>query len=142
PTVTTYLNREELRRLFKLMDPACLTCVEFSVLKAFLFTCFTSLRISDLYEAGNKMLVADNMLTFTAKKNRARRPKLIHIPLLPMARKLIDDSLQTFFVLPSEQEYNRTLKDLARKANINKKLTSHVGRHTFGYLYMTTAGNL
>src|SRR3546814_971123 len=59
-----------------------------------------------------------------------------------MAKALIDESLKEFFQLPSEQEYNRTLKELAAKADIRKNLTSHVGRHTFGYLYMTRVGNL
>src|SRR5690606_16878828 len=76
------------------------------------------------------------------RKNRNKKPKKIQIPLVPLARNLIDESLRNFFDLPTEQEYNRTLKDLAHKAGINKKLTSHVGRHTFGYLYMTTVGNL
>lgn len=140
--VTVYLNREEIKSLIMLMDDQYLTPTELVVLKAFLFTCFTSLRISDLYTAGNQMLVSKDMLTFVAKKNKNKRPKRIQIPLIPLAKNLIDESLNSFFKLPTEQEYNRTLKDLAHKAGINKKLSSHVGRHTFGYLYMTTVGNL
>lgn len=141
-TVTTYLNREEIKRLMNLLNPDKVTDTEYVVLRAFLFTCFTSLRISDVYKAGNKMLVSHSHLTFTAKKNQRRAPKRVNIPLIPIARALVDESLHTFFELPTEQEYNRTLKDLAAKANIKKRLTSHVGRHTFGYLYMTTVGNL
>jgi len=59
-----------------------------------------------------------------------------------MAKNFVQNMLGIYFDLPSEQEYNRTLKDIARVAEINKKLSSHVGRHTFGYLYMTTIGNL
>ncbi len=62
--------------------------------------------------------------------------------MIPMVKALIDESLKTFFDLPTTQEYNRTLKDLAIKADINKNLTAHVGRHTFGYLWMTTSGNI
>lgn len=139
---TVYLNRAELRALMDILDPQYLSPTEYTVLRAFLFTCFTSLRISDLYAAGNEMLVSANMLTFIARKNKNKTPKKIDIPLVPLAKNLIDESLRNFFDLPTEQEYNRTLKDLAHKAGINKKLTSHVGRHTFGYLYMTTVGNL
>ena len=140
--VTVYLNRDEIRSLIMIMDPQYLAPTEYNVLRAFLFTCFTSLRISDLYTAGNEMLVSKDMLTFIARKNKNKKPKKIQIPLVPLARNLIDESLNTFFDLPTEQEYNRTLKDLAHKAGINKKLSAHVGRHTFGYLYMTTVGNL
>jgi len=140
--ITIFCNRDEIKRLMMLNDPSYLTKTEHVVLRAFLFTCFTSLRISDVYVAGNGMMITKNMLTFTAQKNRSKKPKRIHIPLIPIAKTLIDESLKSFFDLPSTQEYNRTLKDLAFKAGINKKLTSHVGRHTFGYLYMTSVGNL
>lgn len=140
--VTIYLNREELKRMIALQDDLILTGTELSVLKAFLFTCFTSLRISDLYRAGENMLVSKNMLSFIAKKGDEKTPKYIRIPLIPIAKSLINESLKSFFQLPTEQDYNRKLKKLARMAGINKKLTSHVGRHTYGYIYMTTIGNL
>lgn len=137
-----FCNREELQRLMRLMDPYYLTPIEYNVLRGFIFTCFTSLRISDLYDAGRDMLLEENLLTFTAYKGRKRTPKRVRIPLIPLVRALIDESLKSFFELPTQQEYNRTLKDLARKADIKKNLTSHVGRHTFGYLWMTTSGNI
>ncbi|MDP2174631.1 MAG: tyrosine-type recombinase/integrase [Bacteroidota bacterium] len=40
----------------------------------------------------------------------------------------------------SEQYYNRLLKDLAKASGINKNLTSHVARHTFG-TYMASKVN-
>ncbi len=46
--ITIFLNREELKRLIMLMDESYLTKNELNVLKAFIFTCFTSLRISDV----------------------------------------------------------------------------------------------
>lgn len=139
---TTYLNKEELRYLMILLSSGRLTDTEVVVLRAFLFTCFTSLRISDLKRANATWLVSDNILQFMQYKNRGRTPKLISIPFIPIAKSLVDDMDSLFFSLPTEQEYNRTLKDLAIKAGINKRLTSHVGRHTFGYLYMTEVGNI
>jgi site-specific recombinase XerD len=59
-----------------------------------------------------------------------------------MAKQFIDEALNQFFTLPTTQEYNRTLKDLANMADIKKKIHSHVGRHTFGYLFMTTVGDI
>lgn len=139
---TIFLNRDELRRMMIVLRSGRLTEVQRNVLKAFLFTCFTSLRISDLYRSNSEWLVTDDLLVFTQWKNRRKSPTTVHIPLNAMAKSLVDDTAKTFFELPSEQEYNRTLKELAIKAEIRKNLKSHVGRHTFGYLYMTTSGNL
>lgn len=144
PTVQApvYLNRDELKRMMLILDARALTPTQYNVLRAFLFTCFTSLRISDVYRVGKDWMVTDSYIQFVARKNREVAPKQIRIPLVPMAKALIDESRLQFFELPTEQEYNRTLKELAVKAEIRKKVTSHVGRHTFGYLYMTTVGNL
>lgn len=139
---TTYCTRDEIRRLMILLRSGYLTPIQHNVLRAFLFTCFTSLRVSDLYRANTDWLVADDMLVFTQWKNRERHPKVIRIPLTPLPKSLLSEAKAKFFELPTEQEYNRTLKELAKMAEIRKNLTSHVGRHTFGYLYMTSAGNL
>ncbi|NQD71324.1 tyrosine-type recombinase/integrase [Sphingobacterium shayense] len=77
------------------------------------------------------------------QKNKDRRPKTIKIPIAPMAIEFIHDSISNkLFNLPTQQEYNRTLKDIAIKVGINKRITSHVGRHTFGYLFMTAVGDI
>lgn len=140
--VTTYLNRDEVRILLILLRSGSLTTMEEVILKAFLFTCFTSLRISDLMRANVNWMISSNVLQFTQHKNRDRRPKTVSIPFIPIAKQLVEDASSTFFDLPTEQEFNRTLKDIGAKAEIKKRLTSHVGRHTFGYLYMTTVGNI
>jgi integrase/recombinase XerD len=134
---TTYLDTEEIRRLMILSRAGGLTGTEDSVLKAFLFTCFTSLRISDVYRANSKWRVANGVLKFIPKKNE--RKGVYHtINLMPMAETFIHNIGGQYFDLPTEQEYNRTLKELAVKADIKKRLTSHVGRHTFGFIYMDT----
>lgn len=138
---TVYLNKDELTRLIILFDELLLTETQYQVLGAFLFTCFTSLRISDVYLANKSWEVRTDILKFMPYKNRKSR-KVIEIPIMPMAKSFINNLTGNFFTLPTQQEYNRTLKYLAEKAEISKNLTSHVGRHTFGYLYMQTCGNL
>jgi len=138
---TTYLNKEELRRLMILFRSGYLKDEVKQVLCAFIFTCLTSLRISDVYRVNSNWRVSNDQLSFIPKKGEKRR-KWLHIPLMPMATHFISNVGGLYFDLPSEVEYNRTLKDIAVLAEIKKRLTSHVGRHTFGYLYMTTIGNL
>lgn len=138
-TATTYLTKPELRKLIILLDED-LRDIEFRVLQAFLFTCFTSLRISDVYRASADWQIEDGFIEFIPHKNR-RLQRQIKIPLLPMAKKLISDQ-GFYFKLPNQSQYNETLKVLAAKAGINKNVTSHVGRHTFGFLYMVEVENI
>jgi integrase/recombinase XerD len=140
PYSTTYLNDDEVRRLMILYKSQLLEYTAQRVLGAFLFTCFTGLRISDLYRINAKWKISDSKLRFIPKKNE-RKGKTIEIEIMPMANHFVQKLTGLYFELPSEVEYNRSLKDIARQAEINKKLTSHVGRHTYGYLYMTTIGN-
>ena len=140
---TTYLKRDELAKLISLRNNGGLTDLEISVLNGFLFSCFTSLRISDLYRANFTWYTESDFLEFIPHKGR-KKHKTIKIPLIDIAKAFVQNFQGTFFSLPSEPEFNRTLKDLAKKdgIEIKKKLTSHVARHTFGYLFMTTIGNL
>lgn len=138
---TTYLTTDEVRRLLILHRDGGYDGSKRQVLSAFLFTCFTSLRISDVYRVNAKWRLTDGFLDFIPKKNE-RFHKWVHIPIMPIATKFIPTTAGLYFDLPSEKEYNLLLKDIAYDAEIRKRLTSHVGRHTFGYLYMTTVGNL
>jgi len=42
----------------------------------------------------------------------------------------------------SDQEMNRSLKDLARMAKINKHITFHVARHTFATQFIANGGDV
>lgn len=138
---TKYCNRAEVNRLIKLYKQVTLMSHQQEVLKAFLFTCFTSLRISDVLRVNGKWRLTEGFLDFIPKKNEKKK-KWVHIPIMPMAYAFVRNSAGKFFELPSEQEYNAILKDIAVAADIYKPLTSHYGRHTFGHLYMVTIGNL
>ncbi|MGJ1420000.1 tyrosine-type recombinase/integrase [Sphingobacterium spiritivorum] len=137
-----YLLKEEVIRLINLLDKEVLTPTQYNVLKAFLFCCFTGVRISDLYKSKYNWFISENFLKFTMVKNGENKPKTLTIPLIPIAKALIDNLKGLFFDLPTSQEYNRTIKDLAKMAGIRKKLTSHTARHTFGHLFMTIVGNI
>ncbi|MHB8209059.1 site-specific integrase [Mucilaginibacter sp.] len=138
---TTFLSRKEVITLMELPVKKNLTNNQVRVLNAFLFQCFTGLRISDIYRVNAKWRLTDGFLDFIPKKNEKNR-KWIHIPIMPMANKFIKNVVGNYFDLPNSVEYNIVLKQLANMAEINKNLTSHVGRHTFGHLHITKVGNL
>lgn len=137
-----YLRKEEVVKLINKLDEGVLGKQDYQVLSAFLFCCFTSFRISDLYNSRYEWMISDNFLKFLMVKNHENKPKTITIPLIPLAKLLIQSSGGKFFELPTEQEYNRTLKDLMKLCKINKVVTSHTARHTFGHLFMKFSNNL
>ncbi|WP_185213750.1 site-specific integrase [Sphingobacterium mizutaii] len=139
---STYLNKAEIIRLIQQMDAGVLNPTQFNVLKAFLFCCFSGIRISDLYNSKYSWMYSDNFMRFTMEKNSERKPKTITIPLIPLAKVFIRDTTGNLFELPTMQEYNRSLKDVAGFAKIDKVITSHVARHTFGYLIMKYVGDI
>lgn len=139
-TVTVYLVEDEVKRLEALRRKP-ITELQEKVLKGFLFCCFTGLRISDLYNSNPQWEVEDDFLTFIPFKNR-KKGKLLKIPFIPLAKELVEKDAKTFFNLPNRVQFNETLKDLAKLAGIRKNLTSHVGRHTFGLLFMESAENI
>lgn len=118
--------------------------------RCFLFQCFTGMRVSDA-----KALTTDNMvgeyLVFMAEKTKrvklTRKLKLNKIALKLVADdasgrfgKHQDSSLMRFY--KDDQVYNRSLKNLAAWLGIEKKLTSHVGRHTFATNYLIAGGKV
>lgn len=100
---------------------------------AFLYACFTGLRISDL-KRWNVGWIEGNEMIFQPKKKRLtdKRKNIIRIPIIPLVRNFIDNLEGNTFELPSEQKYNKRLKKIAKLTGINKTLTTHVARHTFG----------
>lgn len=141
-TDTVFLNQRELNILFDLIDDTRLTGLQRSVLMAFLFQCVTSLRISDVYRANSAWTLDPKFLQFIPKKGAKRRNKKLSVPIMPGAKGFIENMRGQFFNLPTEQEYNRSLKEIAAIGDIYKNLSSHVGRHTYGYLFMKYIGNL
>lgn len=138
---TVYLTKPEVLKLMALPSERELTYNETRVLNAFLFQCFTGLRISDVYRANSEWRLTDGFLDFIPKKNEKNK-KWVHVPIMPICNSFIKNALGTYFDLPNEAEYNEILKRLASFAGIKKKLSSHVGRHTYGHLFITSIGNL
>jgi len=139
---STYLNKNEIIRLIQQLDADVLNPTQYNVLKAFLFCCFSGIRISDLYNSKYSWMYSENFMKFTMQKISERKPKTITIPLIPIAKIFIEGTGGSLFELPTMQEYNRSLKDLAGFARIDKVITSHVARHTFGYLIMKYVGDI
>lgn len=129
-----YLESFEINKLVKLYNANKLDALRQSVLRAFLFSCLTSLRISDIQRANWKWVNIKSEMVFIPWKTR-RFKREVAVPLSPIAKSFIQNKGRRFFSLPSDQEVNRSLKDISIELNLSIQLTFHVSRHTFGTHY-------
>lgn len=105
----------------------------------FLFTCYTGLAFSDM------ALLNFNHISIGIDReqwiyiSRKKTGNLCRIPLIPAAKLIIDKyrehqkvmSSGKLLPVPSNQKFNAYLKEIADLCCISKRLTVHIGRHTF-----------
>jgi site-specific recombinase XerD len=112
-------------------------------LRHFLFQIATSLRYSDLVGIKKENIVG-NSLVFCPIKTR-RTGKMVRVVLSEMALSMLAESESNgdnLFDVYKEQNMNRWLKQIADYAGIGKKFTTHMGRHTFGFLFIASGGQI
>ena len=126
PTKRTYLTIEEVRDLVK-------TDCRYDVLKnAFLFSCLTGLRWSDVNKLDwSEVSQLDEVqrITFNQKKTG----NLQYLDITPQAFQLMGESSQgrVFQTLKYSAYMNTELLRWTMAAGITKHVTFHAGRHTF-----------
>jgi integrase len=132
-----YLTFEEVKTLENTPLPSCM------VKEAFLFSCYTGLRFSDVQNlTWNKLQKdgnGDTFISYIQKKTKKQE-------YLPIPRKTIEflpdrsgakDTDKVFSYLPSGGYTNLQLKVWAALAGLKKHLTFHVARHTYATLHLT-----
>lgn len=135
-----YLTQDEVERLTETPYP----CDGWDVDKAFLFSCFTGLRFSDLKSLTTNNIERDGddiYVVFRAQKTgKAQRLKVGAMALryLPMGR----ESGKLLFVLPSNAVANQKLSRWVAAAGISKKVSFHVARHTAATLLLSAGCSL
>lgn len=103
----------------------------------FVFAIFTGLRYSDVYNLRNSNIEEDEKGNEWIRIVMKKTNDFLRIPLIKPAKEIIElykkQSEASGRPLPKmvEQRYNLYLKEIGTKAEIDKKLTSHVARHTF-----------
>jgi integrase/recombinase XerD len=114
----------------------------------FIFSCYTGLSYIDVINLTeqNINLGIDGELWIIKKREKTN--KLLRIPILPKAKKLIDTYKThpksvvngTIFPKISNQKLNSYLKEVADVCSIKKNLTFHLARHTFATTVTLTNG--
>jgi site-specific recombinase XerD len=139
PGERAVLSMEELTALKNLVDTDKVTDTENEVLKSFLFSCYTGLRVSD-NRALHSDMISNGLLTVTMKKG-FKFGKQVVVPLPEYAKQLIEGRKGKIFNVFAEKTRNDTLKILAAKARINKSISFHVSRDTFGTIFIELGGD-
>lgn len=105
----------------------------------FLFACFTGFAYTDCKKLKQQDLFTDmkGRKWVTIYRTKSRTP--CRVPLLPFAEQIIRKYEQhpiclkdgVLLPIPSNQQYNKYLKEVAELSGISKNLATHAGRRTF-----------
>ena len=145
-----YLNYQEVKAMEDLDPPEGEARL---MLDMFLFACYTGLRFSDLSILDGRIITdRDGKLVLTLKR-MVKVDKRVFLRLSELfdgkAEKLIrpyweefKDTDNIWGKKVTNQGVNLALKVFQAEANLDKLLTMHVSRHTFGTLYAHQTGSI
>lgn len=126
---TRWLTEEEVDKIEKAkMSSGSLVRVR----DLFIFSCYCGLAYSDLMDFKPEKLEQDGEDTFLYGK-RVKTGEEYVVLILPKAQKILE---KYNYNLPkySNQQYNHRLKDVAKEAGVEKPISSHWGRISFGFM--------
>lgn len=137
-----YLELEEVKRMI------ATPCKRDDVKRAFLFSCFCGLRISDIRSLRwGDLKQTEKGMTLTALQQKTQH--YVTYPLseeaqkwLPERGKDAKDDDAVFGSLPKPSDLNRRLKVWAKDAKVDKVVSFHTARHTFGTMMLTLGADL
>lgn len=125
-----FLTNEELQRI---INHNFTTSRLQRVRDIFIFACFTGLSYSDLRTLEPQHILKDENGRMWIKKKRVKTGILFRVPLLPIAKLILDKYREEERLLPilnigTTDEY---LKEIAALCGIEKRISSHTARYTF-----------
>ena len=134
------LTEDQLQEMMKLYQDNTTPENWQLVLRHFLFSCFTGLRISDVKSVAHDNIKGDWLVIMP--KKTLRKQKTIRVPLHPMAKILIQTSLGHLFETFSDQYTNHLLDKIGQAARVDFKIKTHTARHTFRTLFIELGGDV
>ena len=140
PVEVDFLDEEELRKIINFDTPI----PRFEKARDFfLFGCFTGLSYIDIKTLAPEHFEKDSAGRIWIKKRRIKTGILSRIPLLPIAKLILDKYKGGEKLLPIQDpaDINKYLKDIAIFCGINKRICFHTSRHTFAST-VTLANNI
>lgn len=125
------LNIEELNCIVDLQTDSNIRLDE--IKDKFLFACYTGLRFGDVTN-----LKWDNIEKGVIRIIQEKTKNPVQIPLNKEAKRIVAKNLkkrkerETVFRIVSNQKTNYILKEIAIMAGVDKNISFHLSRHTFG----------
>lgn len=136
-----YLTIDEIKALIDT------ECPREDVKRAYLFSCYCGLRLSDIYALRWKDIFLDGeQYRVSTVMQKTTTP--IYLPLSRHAVRWLPerdgegDELKIFAGLPAEPNINKVLAKWAVAAGITKKITYHTSRHSFATMMLTLGADL
>jgi Site-specific recombinase XerD len=134
-TEITYLTIEEVQRL---ENTECLSPI---IKQAFLFSCYTGLRFSDVKNLTWKNICKDNNKEFFINHVQKKTKKQEYLPIPKKALEFLPKKGNgKIFYFPTVPTITRHIK--LWSAGINKNVTFHVARHTYATMLITLGANM
>lgn len=136
-----YLTVDELKLLI------ASECPREDVKRAFLFSCYCGLRLSDVYGIRWKDLTKDGE-QWRASVVMQKTTTPIFLPLSSQAMRWLPERGESgnddriFDTLPAEPNINKNLEKWMEAAKITKHITFHCARHTFATMMLTLGADL
>lgn len=134
--VRVVLTQQELNTMMnkKLMIPRLV-----EVRDVFIFQCYTGFAYTDIFNFNQNAVSIGIDGEYWLTTYRQKTGTKENVPLLPIALDIINkykghlECIEKDKLLPvdSNQRYNGYLKELAVLCGIDKKITTHIARHTF-----------
>ena len=131
------LNLEEISKLKSYYNSEFIKSNHKLALGYFLFSCYSSLRISDIKQIRRDDLTQDSISYISIKTQ-----KLHSIRLNKTAKEIAAANEELFVNLMSDQYINRELKEIANVCGIKKKMHFHVARHSFATNFLRKGGKV
>lgn len=139
-TSKEYLTKDELAK----MQSKQFTIKRLVTIRdMFLLQCYTGMAYCDIHGLKPKHVVTNGPEDVWIKKKRHKTNEEFKLKLLPPALAILrkyqpadDDSETPFLPISSNQKMNAYLKEVAVLCGIDKKLTTHLGRHTYATLLL------
>ena len=138
------LTMEEVE---KIADVVPAKSEDAEVQRAFLFACFTGIRISDIRELKWSDIKVDIKVMGDYKaiiKTQVKTEELVTVPLCMKAMEYLPDQREDEFVfhLPLKTGLRLGLNRIIEASGIDKPVTFHTSRHTFATLTFASGSDL
>lgn len=133
----TDLKASEVNRLLEYYKSSFINDQNQLVLGYFLFSCFTGLRVSEIMSIHRNQFEENYFEYFEKKKNRMQRRNIN-----ASTRTLLSYCEKLFLVKKDPIYMNRQIKTIAKTCGITKKISFHVGRHTFATNFLRAGGDV